>query len=161
VSEYTDKVDILSWRNKHGRMHAQIKDICAILSGLLVAADYRKGQALVAGRDFSDNAPFFQEVRRRCRRRRGRRASWAAARGREGGGAGDLQGGGWGVQGLQGCRSVQLGCTVPKQGGGGRLGWAGDVGAGGLAVRSGARRVATATWLTLGAPRPTTTTAGV
>lgn len=55
-------MDILSWRNKHGRIHAQIKDICAILSGLLVAADYKKGQALVQGRDFKENQDFFQEV---------------------------------------------------------------------------------------------------
>lgn len=40
VSEYTDKVDILTWKSKTGRIHEQIRDICAILSGLAVAADY-------------------------------------------------------------------------------------------------------------------------
>lgn len=30
-------MDVLSWRQKTQRIHAQIKDICAILSGLVVA----------------------------------------------------------------------------------------------------------------------------
>lgn len=47
VSEYTDKVDVLSWKSKTSRIHAQIKDICAILCGLVVAQDYKKGQQLV------------------------------------------------------------------------------------------------------------------
>jgi Protein of unknown function (DUF2009) len=37
VNEYTDKVDILSWRNKSQRVVQQIKDICSILSGLAIA----------------------------------------------------------------------------------------------------------------------------
>ncbi|EFJ53122.1 hypothetical protein VOLCADRAFT_115699 [Volvox carteri f. nagariensis] len=44
VSEYTDK------------------DLCAILSGLLVATDYRKGQDLIRDRNFADNAEFFQDI---------------------------------------------------------------------------------------------------
>ena len=47
VSEYTDKVDIINWKSKTARIHAQIKDICAILSGLVVAQNYKKGQQLV------------------------------------------------------------------------------------------------------------------
>ena len=43
VSEYVDKVDILTWKSKTGRIHEQIRDICAILSGLAVAADYEVG----------------------------------------------------------------------------------------------------------------------
>ena len=60
VSEYTDKVDILTWRSKTSRIHAQIKDLCAILSGLVVAQDYKRGQQLVTDRNFEDNAEFFQ-----------------------------------------------------------------------------------------------------
>lgn len=37
VSEYTDKVDILTWKNKSARVVEQVKDICSILSGLKVA----------------------------------------------------------------------------------------------------------------------------
>jgi len=47
VSEYTDKVDILSWKNKTGRIHEQIRDICAVLSGLAVAANYEVGQKMI------------------------------------------------------------------------------------------------------------------
>ena len=60
VSEYTDKVDIASWRSKSARIHAQIKDICAILSGLVVAQNYKRGQQLIVDRNFQDNAQFFQ-----------------------------------------------------------------------------------------------------
>lgn len=62
VSEYTDKVDILSWKSKSSRVQAQIKDICAILSGLVIAQDYRKGQKMVTDRNFQDNADFFRNV---------------------------------------------------------------------------------------------------
>lgn len=41
-------------------MTAQIRDLCAILSGLVVAQDYKKGQQLVADREFGDNEDFFQ-----------------------------------------------------------------------------------------------------
>lgn len=56
------QVDIISWKYKHSRITAQIKDICAILSGLQVAQDYRKGQDLIRDRDFADNEEFFQAV---------------------------------------------------------------------------------------------------
>jgi hypothetical protein len=56
----TPQVDIMTWRHKSQRIHAQIKDICAILSGLLVAQDYRRGQELIQDRNFKDNHEFFQ-----------------------------------------------------------------------------------------------------
>merc|ERR1719357_1553529 len=62
VSEYTDKVDILSWKSKTGRIHEQIRDICAILSGLAVAADYETGQRMIKDRSFEDNAEYFSSV---------------------------------------------------------------------------------------------------
>ena len=62
VSEYTDKVDILSYRSKSTRIHQQIRHMCAILSGLVVAQNYRKGQQLVQDKQFKENAEFFQEV---------------------------------------------------------------------------------------------------
>ncbi|KAK9816451.1 hypothetical protein WJX72_000489 [[Myrmecia] bisecta] len=61
VSEYTDKVDIQSWRSKTARINTQIRDICAILSGLVVAQNYKEGQKLIADRSFADNAEFFQD----------------------------------------------------------------------------------------------------
>lgn len=62
VSEYTDKVDILSFKSTASRVQLQIKRICSILSGLVVAEDYKKGQQLVKCRNFSDNAIFFQDI---------------------------------------------------------------------------------------------------
>ena len=43
-------------------MRQQIRDICSILCGLVVAMDYRKGQKLITDRDFKSNAQFFQDV---------------------------------------------------------------------------------------------------
>lgn len=62
VSEYTDKVDILTWKSKTGRIHEQIRDICAILSGLAIAADYEVGQKMLKDRSFEDNAEFFAMI---------------------------------------------------------------------------------------------------
>lgn len=62
VSEYTDKVDVYSHKSKTARIHAQIHDICAILSGLLVASDYRKGQQLIQDHEFKDNELVFQMI---------------------------------------------------------------------------------------------------
>ncbi|CAO3678604.1 unnamed protein product [Umbelopsis ramanniana] len=62
VSEYTDKVDIISYSSKSKRIVAQIKDFCAILSGLVVAGDYKLGQELFSDRAFSENEEFFQNV---------------------------------------------------------------------------------------------------
>jgi len=62
VSEYTDKVDILTWKSKTGRIHEQIRDICAILSGLAVAADYEVGQKMIKDRTFEENSEFFSTV---------------------------------------------------------------------------------------------------
>eukprot|EP00158_Paraphelidium_tribonemae_P006025 Partr_v1_DN27635_c2_g1_i1_m65344 putative Protein of unknown function (DUF2009) len=63
VSEYTDKIDILSYRsNKSQRMVAQIKDLCAILCGLVVASDYQLGQDLFQDKDYKFNEAFFKSV---------------------------------------------------------------------------------------------------
>lgn len=82
VSEYTDKVDILLpyGKSKVNRIVAQIKEICAVLSGLMLAADYKTGQQLFGmptysnvtplfgntyiseNRDFAQNELFFQHV---------------------------------------------------------------------------------------------------
>ena len=61
VSEYTDKVDILSWKNKTGRIHEQIRDICAVLSGLAVAANYEVGQKMIKG-EFFYNVKYWSSI---------------------------------------------------------------------------------------------------
>ncbi|KAJ2343864.1 hypothetical protein GGH92_004730, partial [Coemansia sp. RSA 2673] len=55
VSEYTDKIDVLMYGNKTKRIVAQIKELCAILSGLVLASDYKVGQTLFEDRQFEDN----------------------------------------------------------------------------------------------------------
>ncbi|KAJ1949445.1 hypothetical protein FBU59_001142, partial [Linderina macrospora] len=62
VSEYTDRIDVLMYGNKTKRIVAQIKELCAILSGLVLASDYKAGQTLFEDRQFADNAEFFQKI---------------------------------------------------------------------------------------------------
>lgn len=62
VSEYTDRIDILSHLNKPKRIVHQIKELCSILSGLVLAADYKIGQELFKNKNFEDNAEFFQDL---------------------------------------------------------------------------------------------------
>ena len=63
VSQYTDRVDILPTHvSRTKRMIIQLKQICAILSGLVVASDFRKGQEMLVEKDFSDHADWFKSV---------------------------------------------------------------------------------------------------
>ncbi|KAG8937306.1 hypothetical protein FRC03_002746 [Tulasnella sp. 419] len=63
VSEYTNKIDIITFASsKPRRIVQQIKEICAILSGLLLAADYNLGQQLFSDRNFEANASFYQHI---------------------------------------------------------------------------------------------------
>jgi hypothetical protein len=63
VSEYTSRVDILPTHvSRTKRMVIQLKQICAILSGLVVASDFRLGQEMLVEREFSDNAEWFKSV---------------------------------------------------------------------------------------------------
>jgi len=59
-SHYTDKVDQLNFKNKARRTYTQLVEICATLSGLIVAADYERGQEVVQTRIFKEFEPFFQ-----------------------------------------------------------------------------------------------------
>jgi len=77
VSEYTDKVDILLpyGKSKVKRIVAQIKEICAVLSGLMLAADYKTGQRLFGMSPWPTEAPllvlsiYFRESRLRTERK--------------------------------------------------------------------------------------------
>jgi hypothetical protein len=62
VSEYTDKIDIITYSSKSKRIVAQIRELCAILSGLVLAADYKAGQELFQDRNFEDNAEFLSQL---------------------------------------------------------------------------------------------------
>jgi hypothetical protein len=63
VSEYTDKIDTLGFGySKAKRIVYQIRELCSIMSGLVLAADYKQGQKLFSDRDFDLNADFYQKV---------------------------------------------------------------------------------------------------
>lgn len=63
VSEYTDKIDTIGFGlSKAKRIVHQIRELCAIMSGLLLSADYKRGQELFTDRDFQANADFYQSV---------------------------------------------------------------------------------------------------
>ena len=61
VSEYTDRVDIILpyGKSKVKRIVSQIKEICAVLSGLLLAADYKAGQGLFGMSPYPSETPLL------------------------------------------------------------------------------------------------------
>lgn len=62
ISYFIVNLDILAFTNKPKRIVAQIKELCSILSGLVIASDYKRGQELFATRDFEKNEGFFQAI---------------------------------------------------------------------------------------------------
>ncbi|KAI8875047.1 hypothetical protein K501DRAFT_78407, partial [Backusella circina FSU 941] len=62
VTEYTDKIDDASDTSKAKRVVNQIKELCAILTGTVLACDYNRGQELFVDRDFEENEDFFQTI---------------------------------------------------------------------------------------------------
>ncbi|KAJ7246544.1 hypothetical protein B0H12DRAFT_1126079 [Mycena haematopus] len=63
VSEYTDKIDTIGFGlSKAKRIVQQIRELCAIMSGLMLSADYKRGQELFTDRDFQANAEFYQSI---------------------------------------------------------------------------------------------------
>lgn len=63
VSEYTDKIDTIGFGlSKAKRIVFQIRELCAIMSGLVLAADYKQGQELFQDRDFEANSAFYQQI---------------------------------------------------------------------------------------------------
>lgn len=62
VSEYTDRVDVLSYKSKAKRVVEQLKEICSVLSGLVIASNMKIGKKLLEMKNFSDNAKWFQDI---------------------------------------------------------------------------------------------------
>jgi hypothetical protein len=63
VSEYTDKIDTIGFQLSKGkRIVHQIRELCSILGGLVLSADYKQGQELFSDRDFSANEGFYQQI---------------------------------------------------------------------------------------------------
>lgn len=57
-----DKIDIISYSNKAKRIVSQIKDLCAIIAGLLVSGDYKVGGQLFAKKNVRENEQIFQRI---------------------------------------------------------------------------------------------------
>lgn len=57
-----DKIDIISYSNKAKRIVGQIRDLCAIISGLLVSGDYKLGSQLFSKKSPRDNEEIFQRI---------------------------------------------------------------------------------------------------
>lgn len=63
VSEYTDKIDTIGFGlSKAKRIVQQIRELCAILSGLMLSQNYNRGQELFQDRDFAANEEFYQTI---------------------------------------------------------------------------------------------------
>ncbi|ODV85629.1 hypothetical protein CANARDRAFT_23158 [[Candida] arabinofermentans NRRL YB-2248] len=62
VSEYTDRVDILSYKSKTKRIVEQLREMCSILAGLVVSSNMKIGQKLIQDKNFEDNAEWYQTV---------------------------------------------------------------------------------------------------
>ncbi|DAZ97948.1 TPA: hypothetical protein N0F65_006373 [Lagenidium giganteum] len=62
VSEYTDKVDVLSYRSPAKRIVHELQEIFSTLSGMMVVNDFRRGKRLIQQKKFQQNEEFFQQV---------------------------------------------------------------------------------------------------
>ncbi|SCU95961.1 LANO_0E12002g1_1 [Lachancea nothofagi CBS 11611] len=62
VSEYTDRVDIISYKSKAKRIVEQLKEMCSVLCGLVIASNLKIGKKLLEMKNFSDNSSWFQDV---------------------------------------------------------------------------------------------------
>jgi len=68
VSEYTDKVDVWSYRyNKTNIMIHQLRDLCNIITGLYLISDPKAGKSY-ATNSYKDNEAMFQHVLEVARR---------------------------------------------------------------------------------------------
>ncbi|KAI8640706.1 hypothetical protein BD408DRAFT_419313 [Parasitella parasitica] len=62
VTEYTEKIDNESSTGKAKRVVNQIKELCAVLTGIVLGCDYKRGQELFADRSYEENEDFFQTI---------------------------------------------------------------------------------------------------
>ncbi|CDO95126.1 unnamed protein product [Kluyveromyces dobzhanskii CBS 2104] len=62
VSEYTDRVDILSYKSKSKRILEQLREMCSVLCGLVIASNLKIGKKLLELKNFSDNADWFKDI---------------------------------------------------------------------------------------------------
>jgi len=61
VSEYTDKIDVLHRGNKTSTIVTEIRNLCFIISGLVVSNSYERSQKVLAG-NMEDNERIYQRI---------------------------------------------------------------------------------------------------
>eukprot|EP00808_Paulinella_micropora_P030049 g36383.t1 len=62
VSEYTDNIDIFTYNRKEKRIVKELQEIACIISGLYLAADFRKGKTVLTGKELRENENWLQHV---------------------------------------------------------------------------------------------------
>ena len=62
MSQYVDKVDVYSYKSRTGRMVAMVREVCALLCGLLVASDYKLGPATILNKTNADTQRLFTTI---------------------------------------------------------------------------------------------------
>ncbi|VEU23640.1 DEKNAAC104832 [Brettanomyces naardenensis] len=62
VSEYTDRVDIISYKSRARRIVKQLQEMCSVLAGLVVSSDIKLGQRLIEDKSFVDNAEWYKNI---------------------------------------------------------------------------------------------------
>jgi len=62
VSEYTDRVDIISYKSKARRIVGQLREMCSVLAGLVVSSNMKQGQELIEDKNFADNAEWYKNI---------------------------------------------------------------------------------------------------
>ncbi|CCH60539.1 hypothetical protein TBLA_0D00290 [Henningerozyma blattae CBS 6284] len=62
VSEYTNNVDILSYESKTKRIVKQLKELCSILSGLVIASNFKIGLKLIENKEYKKFSNWFKKI---------------------------------------------------------------------------------------------------
>ncbi|KAH3759212.1 UPF0652 protein [Pelomyxa schiedti] len=61
-NKYTNRIDVSGFKLPAARASEQVKNITAVLTGLLAAVNIKSGQTVLASRDFTKHETFFQQV---------------------------------------------------------------------------------------------------
>lgn len=60
-SEYTSKIDVTG-KSKAKRVQAQLQEICAMLTALIVARNFKDGKEIVENKNYKDHEAYIQDV---------------------------------------------------------------------------------------------------
>lgn len=62
VSDYTGRVDRPNLMKGAKRMHQQLKEMCSMFTGLVLATDRKCGRGLIKSREFAQYTSYFTQV---------------------------------------------------------------------------------------------------